>query len=127
MHKITKQEFEYYKNTTKFFIKELNLENWEISIELDTEDIENRAWCATQDSDRIALIRLIEKWDYLPKKEELALIAFHEVCELLLAEIHNKLSCIFNKNETSRVVHTVIRTLENVLFPFLYKKYKRKK
>jgi len=126
-YKITQKDIELFEELTRFFVKALGLKSWEVGFDIDEEDQLNRAYTKTMHDSKIVVFYLVRCWDYKPKKEELELMAFHEVCELFMCEIMDKLLAFYSEQETERMIHSVIRTLENVFMPYLIEEYKKGK
>lgn len=129
-YKITQKDLDFFEEMARFFVKSFGLRSWELSFDVDATDTSNRAYTYTIPNSKIVMFYLVKEWDYKPKKKELELMAFHEVCELFLSEIMDKLGAFYSGAETERMIHSVIRTLENVFLPSLiveYSKNKKKK
>jgi hypothetical protein len=81
----------------------------------ETEDGTYYAQVATSFEEGLALVNLSVIWEIEPNSYLIDQTAFHESLHLLLAPLDEK-----NKNIARE--HSVIRTLENTIFPMLYKK-----
>ena len=90
--------------------------DWDVSYSHEYEE-DCRAFCSADYTGKLATICLSTKWDYKPDKAEIRRIAFHEVCELLLACLRCLAHARFvTVDEITTANHYVIRVLENTLF-----------
>ena len=95
-----------------------SLKDWEISYRLGGALPDSRASFECEYESRIARIYLSDEWDEKPCVEELKRCAFHEVCELLLADYailaENRYGVEENAMESAK--HAIIRRLENYTY-----------
>lgn len=87
-HKTTPKNFELFKKHVFQWLDHFGLKDWEIIIshEIPDECKESLGACATNLESRFCNIYLNSEWDRKITDELIKNIAFHEVCELLLAE-----------------------------------------
>ena len=100
-----------------YWQRRLGLLDWEISTR--HQKIEGRGECWTHLQGRaatLALGKVFHNHDEPPGEAGIRLVAFHEVCELLLARM---LICAtaryVSRDEIEEAKHGIIRTMENVL------------
>lgn len=115
--KTTAKDFAFFKSEVTKWVEKLGLKNWEI-ICTHEKDEGNRASARYNISARIAFINIGTLYPkILYNKKELQKSAFHEVCELLLADLvtiaeqreYDDASLMCEK-------HRIIHTLENIIF-----------
>ena len=117
MYKVTKKDFEVFKAEAQKWVKAFGLFGWEIHYDYD-EDNDCRASCTSNKEAMLSIIALSREWPaYKPKRTELKKIAFHEVCELLLAKFRLLAEDRYvNENELESERHAIIRVLEHLIF-----------
>ncbi len=113
---LSKKQIEYFGLQVKKWADFFRLADWEILT--DSEDFDDAyAKCAADVCSRLSTISVAETWDIKPTQRMLSLTAFHEVAELLLAELHQvALSRVMTYEDEEAARHRVIRTLESVIF-----------
>jgi hypothetical protein len=106
----------YFMEKVLQYQKEFGLFNWEINIE-EIDDDECRGEIQYDISARLAVIYYDQTWirTVKLKKEEIALVAFHEMCELFLAEIHSFIVKHSDCDYADSLTHNVIRFMESKL------------
>jgi hypothetical protein len=111
--KITKADFKTFEKECHYWLKFFNLGDWDVDIL--HEDIDNIGECACNLPQKHCIIRLAHEWDFYAKStEQIKLIAFHEVVELLLFELRIKaMSRIIGEDDVDTAIHTVIQRLSN--------------
>jgi len=114
--KTTKKHFELFKKEGRKWLREFGLLDWETFF--DHEDIDARAEFNANVEYRTVVFTLSAHWknvrisSWLIKKA-----AFHEVAELLLVDIRILAeSRTMDSQDLNGKIHSVIRTLENVIF-----------
>ena len=111
---------EKYKKFINYFchyLDRLSLHNWHIEFELHENSMpENKASVAYYfegcTATCIVQASLLENHPDI----EIKRCAFHEVCELLLADIGAYLESMFAEHFVAKQIHNVIRRLENLEF-----------
>jgi len=84
--KTTAKHFDIFKRECRYWIRRFGLLDWNIDYSHDLSSGGYKATCTTQLDDRTAMISLSIDWlDNEPTVINIKLVAFHEVCELLLA------------------------------------------
>jgi len=116
--KLTKAHFKKYVKYVKKWIKYWGISEYAIHVIF--EEIEDGyGMCAVDDAGGIGIIGLNPIWDVYrkPTDENLDLVAFHEVCELLLARMwHLALEGEANDKEVMIERHKIIRRMEHSVF-----------
>jgi len=103
--------FTVFKKECDKWVKFYGLNNWRIKYE-EMEDESNSGLCSFDLHNRMAVISLNTAAD--EKNVNPALIAFHEVTELLLARIrYLATERYIQPDEVDDAIHECIRTLEN--------------
>jgi len=117
MYKASKKELEVFKTEAKKWIRVFGLVDWEIVYGYD-EANDCRASCTADKESMIALIYLSRDWNtYKPKLSEIRKMAFHEVCELLLAKFRLGAEDRYTtEDELETERHAIIRVLENTIY-----------
>lgn len=119
MPRVTKDYFALYKHEVKFWMKHLGLTSWEpfFSFEKDVKNIASVSWDKQGGS---AVFYLSTTWGKKSPITEktISRTAFHEVCEVLLAELRMMGEYFVRASEVDRVVHEIIRHLENTVFEY---------
>ena len=117
--KTTKKDFKLFKKECTKWIDILGLKDWAIDYEHESIGLDILAQTCGDTQNRHAFLQLDVAWDTYPSTP--ALIkrsAFHEVCELFLMDIRmGLLSRTITEIQVDTMIHQVIRTLENVLYP----------
>jgi len=117
-YKTTAEDFKIFQEEVDKWQKILGLLDWQIHTE--QQKLNHRASCYTNHSGRIATLTLAVTWDNYgtpPGEQEIRRVAFHEICELLLAPL---ILCAESRyvvaGDIDSCAHKIIRTLEHVLF-----------
>lgn len=116
--KTTEKHFKLFKPECDYWIQAFGLIDWEIHYFHETDPDRNLAWESHNVTNRIASMGLSAEWKRpKPTKYMIRKVAFHEVCELLLARLDTEAKFRFatedNVNETR---HAVIRVLEKIVW-----------
>ncbi len=118
--KTTKKHFKYYKKRVQYWIKVLNLQNYDLDILHDYIDIDGSplaGGCSRSKNARHAAIWLGKNWCGQPiTQKELNKVALHECLELLLFDIVEMISCRFMdaaniEPERHNIIQTLIKAL----------------
>lgn len=119
MFKTTKKHFRMFKCECEKWIAIFGLKGWEVVYfhEDDTED-EGRGWASYKVTGRVCSMGLARTWKGIcPTKHGVQFVAFHEVCELLLARLMTEAKYRFTSEEVvDEAAHEIIRVLEKVLW-----------
>jgi len=114
-------DFEYFKNKVKYFIELFGLKDWEYQFKHSkVKDPTQYAGITYSCRSRNATITLEKYWgDLKPSRKELALTAFHEVAELVLAKLRDMSGIISGPYDNESVVdaeiHKVIYIFQNAM------------
>lgn len=111
---LTAQDFALYQKEAQRWIDKLGLYCWNVTYRWCDDNVQGR--CSWTLSGRKAVVELGRQWPYKPAKDEIRRTAFHEVCELMFAQISTHLNDIYSENFVSGLVHDTIRRLENVFW-----------
>lgn len=126
-----KQKEKYFKDEINKYINLFGLLDYAIEIEVE-KDVKIKActyWHGRKDNEtetgRIITFCYGDDWIRLKEtdKKEISMTAFHEVLELMfstlrdLAEMQGQ---YVSKREVDDEVHSIIRRMENVIFPKIY-------
>ncbi len=110
-----KKQIKFFNKYVKYYQKKLNLLNWDIHI-LSQDKPGARASAYWTFYNKTCSICWSESWiEKNPSKKEIKKVAFHEICEIFLSEITDKLNRYYSENITEGIIHNIIRTLENTL------------
>ncbi|MBF0482600.1 MAG: hypothetical protein HQK81_10980 [Desulfovibrionaceae bacterium] len=122
----TAAHFEAFQSEAKKWIGIFGLVGW--MVEFDHMDLPgSHAECSTNYKARIARLRLAETWGEPPTEDRVRRSAFHEACELLFAPLYSnatdyELGTAQREVELEASQHSIIRTLENVVWEKEYNK-----
>jgi hypothetical protein len=110
-----KSHFEIFQKEASYWLNKYGLIGWEIHFAHE-ENEDARASCTTWGSGRICALTLATKWEgIIPTPKAIAFVAYHEVCELLLADlVETATDRKFDPENVVAKTHAIIRTLENV-------------
>jgi len=117
----TTEHFEIFKDEVEYWIEKFHLREWRFRIiHADSKELKDvLAWVTSEWKGRVATISLSVDWTDstydVVEKYELCKSAFHEVCELLLADMGSIAMidiCSTQRQEFEKSVHSVIRRLE---------------
>ena len=106
-----------FKNYVKEWQREFGLFDWRITAGKDDFDEDSGAarMMLSNFEGRIASILINKDWDQPPTKAMIELVAFHEVCEVLVEELRTMVRAKeFTESQLNSAVHTLIRRLEHV-------------
>jgi hypothetical protein len=113
---LTKVHYETYKKYVKHYLTVMGLVGWDYSFVFEESKI-SLASVAYGCEGRIARFYLSNVWSTPPCDSMLERVAFHEVHELLLAELVRAATRrTFNEDDFEKEIHSVIRTMENLIF-----------
>lgn len=106
-----------FEAEAEYWLDELSLHNWTVIGERIPADECAFADCDWDYYNRCARIRLALRCIFVDPKELVFRVhesAFHEICEILLAEL--RANSRYARSETDESVHEVIRRLEHAVF-----------
>lgn len=117
---VTDDHFEIFKDEVNHWLDFFGMKDWEVCFTL-KESENHRAQVWFNVSGRIATFVLIKEWheEILGNitNEDIRIVAFHEVCELLLGPIRDiAMSRASFEVDCTTEIHRVIRILENTLY-----------
>lgn len=119
MHKITPEEYAYFRSRVVEHARELGLP-YEFHFDLKKIN-EHRAVNYIDIYAKISSIQLNSEWmDYKPTLEELDRVAYHEAVEVLLYPLRKMAVEYVNVNIVDAEIHAVIGALENYKFGYTY-------
>jgi len=126
-----KKNAKVFRKSVKKYSKFFNLQNWEIGV-TENPDKSSRllAQCCTWTIESFPdgngkVCTIYYSRDWIKKKlhkKEIRQTAFHEVCELLLSTLRDYSSqhkYFISPREVDNEVHSIIRILENKIFPII--------
>jgi hypothetical protein len=118
--KTTKKQFKAFKKECQKWIKEFGMLGWRFYFDhFKVNDTTSIAWCCFPDKpeDRVFTLTLnTEIPDYLTDKDILR-SAFHEVMEAFIYKIGFLAKARYvQPEEINEEIHTIIRTLESVVY-----------
>jgi hypothetical protein len=110
--------YEIFKSECNYWIERYGLIGWEIHFDHSIID-KSRASCVSYGPGRMVALTLGTEWHGLePTPESIGKTAYHEVCELLLADlVEAATNRKFDADDLEAKTHAIIRTLENVHWP----------
>jgi hypothetical protein len=124
-YETTAEHFSYFKAQCQVFIKFFGLYDWKVVFEHKSGKDGSLAACRPYVTDKMAVIYLSPDWDeWEPTNADLRQVAFHEVCEMLLSDIHGaahdtEFTPRQRENEMGYHVHALIRRMENCVLPLI--------
>ena len=114
-----KDPFKYYKERTEHWINHFGLYNWDVNVHEDEDEYDGNLACTMSNIDnKRADIYLCVDWgDTEMTRHELDKVAFHEVLEVMLAEIrHLAGRRDIRFEEIDGAIHSIIRILTATIF-----------
>jgi len=114
--KTTKKQFEQFIKGCDHWLNFFGLKQWKVYYrfaDMNKDDIANVAW---KISGRVATMSLNKDVPDFITTNDIKMSAFHEVCELLFANISTCLGDYISEIIVNDMVHEVIRILENTVF-----------
>jgi len=110
--------FKYFKQQVQYWVKFFGLYNWDVNIHKDEDAVQDSlAYTATIVDNKRADIYLVLDWDGAEMTRYELKTAFHEVLEVMLAEIRylaGKRDIRFE--EIDSTIHNIIRILTAKIF-----------
>lgn len=120
-YKTSEEDFEEFEHLVRKYIDFFGLKDWELGFT--HEPCDYMATCGYNEGKR-AVFNLGHEWPYDVTPDEIRRTAFHEVCELLMAELWlmGKRYDLSDRTKTDLLdveVHRIIRRLENCVLKHL--------
>jgi hypothetical protein len=119
-YRTTPEDFAIFQEAVAYWQRRLGLLDWHIYTRHKTRDRDAQASCYPDLSGRCAtlyLSKVLHNYDDPPGETFIRRMAFHEVCEVLMARM---MICATARyitfTEMDEARHEVIRTLEHVIF-----------
>ena len=125
--KTHKKHFEIFKAEAGRWLAFWGMVDWEVSYRhVDLLEYNCLACCWANVEGRLLSLQFSTQWeDSRPlDRHEISKVAFHEVCEGMLAELGAMAERYVVQGEVARATHGVIRRLENVVFEREYRNRK---
>jgi hypothetical protein len=119
MYEITNKQFKIYKKEAKKWIKHFGLYGWTVKYAINKELLGDGLAGVLPDLDARTVVFLInEEWGIPPNKKDIRLVAFHEVCELMLFRLRTlaKARYVQSEFDIDEEIHNIIKILENRMF-----------
>jgi len=124
---VTEREFSFYRQRVLFWIDKFSLKQWQVDFRrIDIDESGARANCTFSAEGMWATFGFaielgpISEWPKWPNnKADIDADAYHEVMELLLAELTTIMNSRYNISEgcVDGAKHRVVATLENIVRP----------
>lgn len=120
-YELTEEMFEFYRFRVVHWLDTFGLKNWVCAYQFrawDEASENNLAGVGYNSEARVATFYLIPLWKCdRPDPREIDICAFHEVWEVFLADICYLIKTReFSEFQIEKAVHTIIRTMENVVY-----------
>ncbi len=114
----TKKHFKLFKSECERWLQTLGLIDWDVYYSNETDLDGNWAWAAPNIEARIVTLGLSREWGrWKPTKRRVREVAFHEVCELLIAPLDAEARARYaNEARINETRHEIIRVLEKVIW-----------
>ena len=131
MPKTTKANFKTFTKEADYWIDKFQLREWRVYFVHDRADDlpDALAWRGANFKGRVATIGLSPDWQENEITDwDLCLSAFHEVCELMTADIVSVASldiCPSDSEDLEAYIHSLIRRLEHAVWLPDYKRRKK--
>ena len=117
--KVSRQDFEYFKERVRYWLRYFQLGDWDVDITNIEDTSGAHGGCWSEYRQRQAIININTEFEPTGAKswtEEVDHVAFHEACELLLAELRyagTNRHCTEEMLESA--IHGVISRLTNTI------------
>jgi len=116
-YKTSQEDFETFKEELTYWLGFFGLKTWEVSFYWNDKHIDNRATTEPEVGPRLCKFILTKsKWSYAPDETEIRRLAFHECCELLIAEMAHWAEERNPEGSWDDISHRFIRIMENSVF-----------
>jgi hypothetical protein len=116
----TADDFEIFREAVAYWQKRLGLLDWHIYTRHKSRDPRTQASCYPDLPGRCATIylsKVLYNYDEPPGETFIRRMAFHEVCELLMARMMICATARYvTRDEMDEARHEIVRTLEHVIF-----------
>lgn len=108
-----------FKNAVSKYMDYFSLKMWEVTYSI-VDDVLVRATTQSDLENKIVLFSIDSNWIAdNPTTEEIKLVAFHEVMEVLFNPISVKLWNTYSDSVVANDIHSIIVLFENVVFPLI--------
>jgi hypothetical protein len=119
--KTSKEDFELFKTECWKWIRFFGLTNWQISFIHINSQTDHQAWIEDDLADKSVMFLLNRNWiddKSFYCKNEIKVLAFHEVCELLLTKLDDYAKDRFGviEKDINGARHEIIHSLENSVY-----------
>lgn len=115
--KTSQAQFELFCREIGYWLDYFGLRTWEISFSHSDKHLDNRATTEPEVGSRLCRFTLTKsKWTYMPDDLEIRRLAFHEVVELMLAEMAAWAEARNPEGSWDDISHRFIRIMENSVF-----------
>jgi hypothetical protein len=119
-YRTTPEDFAIFQEAVAYWQRRLGLLDWHIYTRHKTRDRNAQAYCCPNLAGRCATIylsKVLDNYDEPPGETFIRRMAFHEVCEVLMARMHIcAVARHVTREEIDEARHEIIRTLEHVIF-----------
>jgi len=120
-YKTTAKHFALFQKECEKWIEYFGLKDWDVAyhhyIGENNDDPDSLARVNFTTGARAATIFLMKGWGCKPTSLLVRRYAFHEVCELMLADIYVFANSRYaEEGNLDRIIHTMVRRLENTVF-----------
>ena len=119
--KTSKKDYELFQKECRKWINIFGLLDWEPYFLHGFRENGDWAWCNYSPTSRGVTFALNKDWkEDKVTNEEIKITAFHEVAELLIGPLYACARYRFlTEDRIEEAAHSIIRTLENVVYPRL--------
>ena len=115
--KTTKKDFKLFVKECQEWITVFGLKGWEFRFYHEYTQDEDFARTEFQNTARWVDIKLHTDWPVKPNEQEIKKAAFHEVLEILFADLRMIASSrSFDEQQLDSEVHKIIHTFESIFF-----------
>jgi len=129
VYQTTEEHFKMFQRECARWLKKFGLVGWECNYDHNDSEPEARATCEYNTSARLCVLTLSLTWDIPPTEDNIWRMAFHEVEELFLGRLVELAENRYSVTEVDieEATHSIIRTLETIIFRPTLKRRKRVK
>ena len=115
-YKVDRKGFNYFRQRCMHWAKILSISHFEFFFQFGDTPDDVRADIGIDLVGKICTIRLNSEWTSPVTKVQLDRVAFHEILELLLADLAFYAYISASRGLVEEVTHKIIRSLENYVF-----------
>lgn len=118
---ISKELFDIFVTTFRDYVQQFGLHDWRVEI-IQTPVTETPVEYCMDIRRRYCLLKVATELDYDVTAEDMKRLAFHEICELLVADLemtvnYEKIPVEERRELASKYSQALIRRLEHIFFP----------